>query len=425
MLPLDIFIIISNFNKAFRRINLGVAQMKRTDALTKLVSIILFVALISYLGVYIVRSATNNIRTAPAVYISLAENAVASGIVVRDESLIQSDEQYLSVVAESGQRVSAGEAIAVVYSGEEALARAAKIRELELTKQYISSVLSGKSSAENLSDRDISIKNALISLAAAAARRNSESLSSASTSLSSLVIQNTEINTTEVDLNLVNTQLQTLKQSALSDTTTITATSPGLFSAVPDGYEYITPATLSGLTPTQLQTLEETPQELAENVRGKMASSMEWYFAASISSSDAARLEVGKTATLDFGRYCSSLFPAKVISISSPASNECAVVFRCTQATSEMLSVRRATAEIVFDAHEGIRVPKQAVLSDEGGSYVYTLTGMQAEKKYITIVWETEEYFLADVSQDASSLRSGNDIILTTKGLYDSKIISG
>ncbi|MBP8639294.1 MAG: hypothetical protein KBI01_00120 [Oscillospiraceae bacterium] len=399
--------------------------MKRTDALTKLVSTILFVALISYLGVYIVRSATNNIRTAPAVYISLAENAVASGIVVRDESLIQSDEQYLSVVAESGQMVSAGEAIAVVYSGEEALARAAKIRELELTKQYISSVLSGKSSAENLSDRDISIKNALISLAAAAARRNSESLSSASTSLSSLVIQNTEINTTEVDLNLVNTQLQTLKQSALSDTTTITATSPGLFSAVPDGYEYITPATLSGLTPTQLQTLEETPQELAENVRGKMASSMEWYFAASISSSDAARLEVGKTATLDFGRYCSSLLPAKVISISSPASNECAVVFRCTQATSEMLSVRRATAEIVFDAHEGIRVPKQAVLSDEGGSYVYTLTGMQAEKKYITIVWETEEYFLADVSQDASSLRSGNDIILTTKGLYDSKIISG
>ena len=243
-------------------------------------------------------------------------------------------------------------------------------------------------------------------------------------SLSSLVIQNTEINTTEVDLNLVNTQLQSLKQSALSDTSVITATSPGLFSSAPDGYEYITPDMLSGLTPSQLQTLEESPQELADNVRGKMASSFEWYFAANVSSTDAGRLEVGEIATLDFGRYCSNLLSAKVISISSSSGEECTIVFRCTQATSEMLSVRLATAEIVFDAHEGIRVPKQAALSDESGSYVYTLTGMQAEKKYITIVWETEEYFLADVSQDAASLREGNDIILTTKGLYDGKIMS-
>lgn len=398
--------------------------MKRTDALTKLVSMLLFGALLAYLGVYIYRSATNNIRTAPAVFVSLTENAVASGIVVRDESLVQSNEQYLSIVAESGQMVSVGEPIAVVYSGEEALARAAEIRELELKKQYISSVLSGESSAENLSDRDSSIKNALISLASSAARHNTESLSSASMSLSSLVIQNTEINTTEVDLNLVNTQLQSLKQSALSDTSVITATSPGLFSSAPDGYEYITPDMLSGLTPSQLQTLEESPQELADNVRGKMASSFEWYFAANVSSTDAGRLEVGEIATLDFGRYCSNLLSAKVISISSSSGEECTIVFRCTQATSEMLSVRLATAEIVFDAHEGIRVPKQAVLSDESGSYVYTLTGMQAEKKYITIVWETEEYFLADVSQDAASLREGNDIILTTKGLYDGKIMS-
>ena len=398
--------------------------MKRTDALTKLVSLLLFGALLAYLGVYIYRSSTNNIRTAPAVFVSLTENAVASGIVVRKESLIQSDEQYLSIVAESGQMVSVGETIAVVYSGEEALARVAEIRELELKKQYISSVLSGKSSAENLSDRDSSIKNALISLAASAARHNTESLSSASMSLSSLVIQNTEIDTTEVDLSLVNTQLQTLKQSALTDTSVITASSPGLFSAAPDGYEYITPDMLSGLTPSQLQTLEESPQELADNVRGKMANSFEWYFAANVSSTDAGRLEVGEISTLDFGRYCSNLLSAKIISISSSSGEECTIVFRCTEATSEMLSVRRATAEIVFDAHEGIRVPRQAVLSDEGGSYVYTLTGMQAEKKYITIVWETEEYFLADVSQDAASLRDGNDIILTTKGLYDGKIMS-
>ena len=397
--------------------------MKRTDALTKLVSLLLFGALLAYLGIYIVRGATNNVRTAPAVFVSLTENALASGIVVREESLVQSDEKYISISAESGQMVSVGEPIATIYSGEEALERAAEIRELELKKQYIISVRSGVSSAENLSDRDSSIKDSLISLAASAARHDTEALAAACLSLGSLVIQNSEINTTEVDLNLVSSQLESLRQSALSDTTKITASTPGLFSSAPDGYEYITPDMLTGLTPAQLQTLEQSPEELADNVRGKMVSPFEWFFAANVSESDAAKLETGKFATLDFGRYCSNLISAKVISVSSPSGGECSVVFRCTQASSEMLSVRRVSAEIVFDAHEGIRVPKQAVLSDESGSFVYTLTGMQAEIKHITIIWETEEYYLAAVSQDAASLRVGNDIILTTKGLYDGKIM--
>lgn len=284
-------------------------------------------------------------------------------------------------------------------------------------------MLSGASSKESLSDRDSSVRKALLSVASSAARHDTESLASASVSLSSLVISNASINTTEVDLNLVTTELANLKQSALTDTSVITASAPGLFSASPDGYEYITPDMLSGLTVSKLTTLEETPKELSSDVRGKLASTFEWFFAAEVKQEDAGRLKVGNFATLDFGRYCSSPLKTKVISISSPENDECAVVFRCTEATSELLFVRRASAEIVFDAREGLRVPKQAVLSDEKGSYVYTLTGMQAERKYINILWETEDYFLAEVSQDAATLREGNDIILNTKGLSDGMIL--
>ncbi|PKM73343.1 MAG: hypothetical protein CVU91_05295 [Firmicutes bacterium HGW-Firmicutes-16] len=397
--------------------------MKRTDTLTKVISFLLFGALLAYLSVYVVRSTSNNIRTAPAVFVSLSDNAITSGIVVRQESLVQSNEKYLSVVAVSGKAVAVGETVAVIYSGEESLSRAAKIRELEIKKQYIISVLSGASSAESLADRDNSIKEALLNVTASAARHDTENLASASVSLSSLVISNASIDTTEVDLNLVTAELDSLRQSALSDTAVITASTPGLFSASPDGYEYITPDMLSGLTVSKLTSLEKTPQDLASDVRGKLASAFEWYFAAEVKQEDADRLKVGKSATLDFGRYCSNLLKAKVISISSPENDECVVVFRCTEATAELLFVRRASAEIVFDAHEGLRVPKQAVLSDEKGSYVYTLTGMQAEKKYISIVWETNDYFLAEVSQESASLREGNDIILTTKGLSDGKIM--
>ena len=398
--------------------------MKRTDTLIKLVSLLLFGALLAYMGVYVYRSLTNNVRTAPAVFVSLDENAIISGIIIRQETLIQSDEKYVSTIVENGQMVSAGEPIAVIYSGEEALSRAAKIRELELEKQYISSVLDGQASAESLSDRDSSIKDALISLAASSARHDTDSLTTSSVNLSSLVIENTQIHTTEVDLNLVSAELDRLRQSALSDTSEITVSFPGLFSAAPDGYEYVTPDMLSGLTPSALSELEASAHELSDDVRGKIASSFEWFYAASVSESDSKRIEAGDTVSLDFGRYCSSSLSAKVISISSAQNGECAVVFRCTQAISEMLAVRRASAEIIFDSHEGIRVPKQAVLSDEGGPYVYTLTGLQAEKKYISVVWEADEYFLAAVGTKADSLRAGNDIILTTKGVYDGKIMN-
>ncbi|NLH02141.1 MAG: efflux RND transporter periplasmic adaptor subunit [Clostridiales bacterium] len=397
--------------------------MKRTDNLTNLVSLLLFGALLAYLGVYFLHSVTNNIRTAPAVYVSISENALASGIIVRQETLMRSSEKYLSVIAENGRLVSKGEPIAVLYSNEDALKRASEIKDLELKKQYISSVLAGINSAEDLSDRDNAIKKAVTSLTASAVRREMDSLASAAISLSSLVIEKSDVGATKADLDAINAKIQTLKQNALKDTVAITAQSAGLFSSSPAGYEHIPPDMLSSLDPESLRKLEESPEDVPDEVFGKLASPFEWFFAASVSQDDAAKLESGKSATLDFGRYCTVPIKARVVSISPPSAGECVVVFRCTESPSEMLSVRRVSAEIVFGSHDGIRIPKEAVLSDEQGSYVYTLTGLQAEKKYIQIVWETDEYFLAAVSEDAGGLRAGNDIILTTKGIYDGKVL--
>ncbi|MBS7402188.1 MAG: hypothetical protein KIG37_01400 [Oscillospiraceae bacterium] len=397
--------------------------MKRTDMLTKLVTLLLFGAMLAYLSVYIVRSITYDVRTAPAVYISLTESASATGIVVRDEQLIASSDTYLSVVADNGALLAAGDTIAVAYANEEALSRAAQIRELEIKQKYILSVLSEVDDSENLSRREDSIKDSIIELSAAAARAETDRLTAASLNLGSLVMDNLNIETTEVDLRLITTELNNLRQVSVRDTVAITADFSGLFSSAPDGYEYIRPRDVSNLDPEALRQLISAPQELPEDVRGKLVSPYEWYFVSVISEEDASRLRVGGSALMDFGRYCSAPIEASVISISTPKKGECTVLFRCTRFTSEMLSVRRATAEIIFATREGIRVPREAVRSDEGGPYVYTLTGLQAEKKYITIAWETEEYFLAVSSADAASLRVGNEIILTDGEIYDGQLM--
>ena len=398
--------------------------MKRTDALTRLVSLLLFGALLCYLGVYIYRALKSDVRTTPAVYVTLTDTVSAPGIVVRKETLVKSDRQYLSVVAENGSVLAKGGTVAVTYSSEEALQRASQIQELESQKAYISAVLAGAQDAENLSDRESAVRTALTDVAASAARHRTDTLSQAAITLSSLVLQSANVEASQSELDKVQTQLDSLNASAQKDTVAITADAAGLFSATADGYEYITPDKLSGLDPAGLKKLEGTPETVAADVRGKLCDPYEWYFAATLPQTDAARLKVGGSATLSFGRYSSTPFKMRVVSMGKAVNKQRVVVFRCTRDPKDMLSVRKTTAELQFDTHEGIRVPKEAVGKDDKGSYVYIYTGVQAEKKYIEISYETDSTYLVKVSGDASGLRAGNEIILSTKGLTDGKVLS-
>lgn len=397
--------------------------MKRTDALTRLVSLLLFGAMLCYLGVYIVRALKSDIRTVPAVYVTLTETAPAPGIVARREALVESDEPYLSIVAKNGSVLARGETVAVTYSSEEALQRAAQIQELESKKAYISALLAGAQSAADLSDRESAIRSAVTDLAAAAARHETDALSSAAISLSSLVIESDGTEASQAELDGIQSQIDALNTSAQRDTVAITADSTGLFSSSADGYESITPDKLASLDPAGLKKLEDTPQALPSDVRGKLCDPYEWYFAATLSQTDAARLKVGGPASLRFERYSSTPYAMRVISIGKVVDKQCVVLFRCTTDPKDMLAVRKTSAELQFASHEGIRVPKEAVLKDKDGSYIYTVSGLQAEKKYIDISYEADAYYLVKLSEKATGLRVGNEIILSTKGITDGKVI--
>lgn len=397
--------------------------MKRTNLVTKIVSVLLFAALVAYMGVYLVHSLLKDIRTAPAVHLSVEESALMTGIIVRDEQYIESNEQYLSISAEDGKMLSEGGTIAVAYKSEEALARAGRIHELELEQQYIRSALSGGSSDNSVAKKDSSIKYAVTHLAAAAARHETDTLYSATLNLSALVLDNEGIAATEADLTTVQNELLSLKQSAEKDTKTLTATESGLFCSSVDGYEHITYGDITNLTPDKLKSLSDSSQDVSESVRGKLVSSASWYYAAVMKQEDADRLTVGSYTGLDFGRYYSDPVSASVISISSPSDGECVVVFRSISALAEMLTVRFADAEIVYDSYEGLRVPKEACYVDDDGTYVYTVTGVQAEKRYINIIKDMDNYYLVEISFSEKALEENNDIILTSHDIYDGMLL--
>lgn len=397
--------------------------MKRTNLVAKLVSYLLFIAMVAYLGVYIVQALSKDIRTLPAVYLSLSDSINLTGAIIRDEEYIESNEQHLIVNSESGKMLAAGETVAVLYSSEAALERAGQIHELELKQQYISSVL--EDTADTSSEKKgVKIQNAIITLAAAAARHDMEQISPAALNLSALLLDQSDINASEVDLKTVQDQLFSLKQTAARDSKSITASGSGIFSSSNDGYEFLSYENLSGISASELISLTKEPGEIPENAFGKIVFSNAWYYVAVIRAEDAALLNIGDSCELDFNHYYSQPISGKVVSISGSEDGKCVAFFRCTSALSEMLLNRFADAEIVYNTHSGLRVPKEASYLDDGGAYVYTAAGPWAEKKYINILRETEDYYLVEASTEDNALAENSDIIITSKDIYDGMLLT-
>ena len=62
------------------------------------------------------------------------------------------------------------------------------------------------------------------------------------------------------------------------------------------------------------------------------------------------------------------------------------MVFACNNALADTLAMRKATADVVYSEHTGLRVPLKAVhMDDDGQTFVYVVTAAQLEKKTIEI----------------------------------------
>ena len=82
--------------------------MKKTNTFTNIAMFVLFAAMAVYLGVYLFRSTQQSYSTAPAVLVTVSEGGQASGIVVREEQIIASDKEFLSLSVDDGKQVARG-----------------------------------------------------------------------------------------------------------------------------------------------------------------------------------------------------------------------------------------------------------------------------------------------------------------------------
>ena len=399
--------------------------MKRTDRLSKFIAILLFLAFAAYAGVYAVRSLRDTTVTAPAVAADLTLGGLANGIVIREETVLTSGERYIDVTARDGAKVAAGAALATAMKSETGLERANRMHELELEISRVSAALNELDSAADLTTRDEALRTAVSALTASVARHELGGLDSSALNLRSLLFSPDVSGVSKAQLRSLERELDSLRSSSSSDAAVLTAQCSGTFSTLVDGYESLCAADLEGLTPSGLQALMDRPGDVPAGAFGKLVTSYRWLFAAVMSASDAENLKLGRTATLNFGRYYGTDIYARVLSISEPEDGNVAVVFRCDTALADTLAMRCVPANVIFAAYSGIRVPAQAVQSDpaSGEAWVWTVTAMQLEKKAVEILYIDDDLALLAISSAADALRDGNTVVVSGQDLYEGKVM--
>ena len=398
--------------------------MKKTNTFTNIAMFVLFAAMLVYLGVYLFRSTQQSYATAPAVLVTVSESGQASGIVVREEQVIASDKEFLSLSVDDGKEVASGGEIAIGVDSKAALDSASRARELKKEITYVSSLLARAGSASGASDRDSDVRSAILQLNAAVSAGSTSDLDDICLDLSSLLFGSTSGSISQGDLDALNAELHQL-ENAGAGRGSITAPAAGLFTSMTDGYESLTPDMLENLTPDGVDALERTAPTKTASAIGKLVTAKKWYFASVMNKADADRLNLNGSASLDFPQHYNGTVSATVMSKSEPdSSGKVAVVFACNAALADTLAMRKTTADVVYSEHTGLRVPLKAVhMDDDGQSYVYVVTAAQLEKKPIEIIYQTDDYCLVAQSTESNALCAGNEIVVTGKGLSNGQVV--
>ena len=386
--------------------------MKRSDLYIRIITAVLFLAVASYIGVYIYNATISTFVTTAAVSFSVEETIPANGYIVRTETALEDAGATILPIVGDGEKVASGQAIAVEYLSRGALETASQLRALKMRIAHIES--SDDDAAE-------AARAACITELSQAVRRGDlGGLDELTMKIETNIF--TDGASSKLELPSLYARLESL-ESRVEGVRTIYAPASGTFSHVVDGFESISPGDISNILPSRLTGLFSAPT--GASGLGKLVTEFKWFFAAIMDADDAARLMAGRNASVRFSGAYNEILEMLVENVGKREDGRCVVLFSSDRGIHQVAPLRYLRADVVTGTVTGIRVPKEAIrLDDDAVTYIFLQTGVRAERVNIEILKETgEAYLVRDGAETGAPLRAGSTIIVKANGLYDGKIV--
>lgn len=407
-----------------------------------LLSALLFLVVLVYFGVQGWRYLDDPLVTTLAYPYQVEMTVELSGWVVRNEELLPDEGGGLLRVQRSeGERVSRGGVVAAVYADQASLDRQAEIDSLTSRLEQLHYAQNLAQEMETTQKLDSQISQSLLAYRRYLTADRFYDAGEEGNRLRALVTKRDYTGSGGGDLSAqiqeAEERIAALRSQATGSVRRITASKAGLYSGEVDGYETVlTPSMLEDLTPSALTGL--TADASAVSQTGKLILGDTWYYAAVIPAETAAALEEQSGLRLRFAKGVDRDLPVKLESVGPREQGQVVAVFRGDSYLRELTLLRQQRAQVVYGSSQGLRVPKEAIRalrteSDrdtgertaEEATGIYCVVGLNARFKPVEVLYTGDHYVLVRASSEDTNLRlrSGDEIIVSARDLFDGKII--
>lgn len=407
-------------------------KKRKNSAVRTLLTLLLAVVMVFYVGYQTYRSIFSGVETEMAVTHSVFESIGAEGIVFRAEKVIDPvSNGYPYYTVENGTRVARNSVIASVYAAADSGRIEQEINAIdEQIKAFKTIQADAGSGRLTLNVIDKQLSDSIYDLIYKSDNGSFESISESHFSILSLMSKKQLVTGKAVDLSekikALENERAALKQNYKAPTSVIKAPVSGYFADRTDGYEsLLTTDKLSDLTVKQVSDYIEMSAPVAPPSSGKIVSGYEWYIACVVPDSYYNTLGVGNALSLQMSFVLDEPIPVTVYACNKDNQGKLAVVFRCEYMSEELSTIRKEPMQIQLIKHTGLRVPKRAVvINEEQQAGVYVRSGnVVAFRKIEQQYSEAADYIICKPLEESGYLKLYDDIIVGGRDLYDGKII--
>ena len=156
--------------------------------------------------------------------------------------------------------------------------------------------------------------------------------------------------------------------------------------------EILTPDNFNDLNKEKLDNLELKTGQIVttSNQMGKVINNYECYIATITNSKEAMETKIGRKVTLRLSTQ--DEIKATVQYLSNQEDGSVLIVFRISNCVEKLIDYRKITFDIIWWKYEGLKIPKSAIIYDNGLSYVVRNRAGYYNKILVKILKESDNY---------------------------------
>lgn len=399
----------------------------RSTPIFKILSLAVLVAVVTLLGIEGYRYFHRSVSVSVAYTGQVTDSLSVTGWVVRQETPLPDTSGTLLRQVQEGEKVHAGQTVAMAYASKSALEVVSRLEDTELKLQQLQFARSSFLDSDAALKVDSDISDSILRLHIATADGDYATAIQEMSAMKTAVLKRSYSyeSLEQIDQAIAQTRSDISSlQNQLSGATSVKTAVAGVYSGSTDGSEEtLTPDFLTDVTPARLDALSTGS---AVKSAGKIITDNTWYFAANIPAQQARELQVGQEVTLRLSKGLQQDTPAYVQSISAEEDGQVAVVLSCTRYISQVTLLRHQQGEILLREYKGLRVPSAALRMDEDGSLqLFCRLGAYVYSKPVDLVYRGDGFCLVRSAQGAADeriLRQGDLVISTARALTDGMI---